>query len=337
MSIGKDLFLKTADLLPLSFLKKISVANTLLPYHHTVSNKFLPHIGHLYPYKNEAQFVKDLLYLKKNFEPIQPDELLSFIDKNNCLPKNKFLLSFDDGFREVQDVVAPILKQHNLPALIFINPAFIGNGEMFYRNKLSLLIEEVLKYKNDRKILNAAASLLKTTTTEVKEIVLQLKNIRKETGIIDELSAVLNFSFSNYLNTHQPYLNLNQLHNLKEQGFIIGGHSYSHPYYSQLSLEDQLKETNSSCDFVQNKGLCNKRYFSFPHSDEGLSQNLFTELKKNTDLLFGIQNQKIELENKMLHRFNAERPNLPLEKQVKGVLLYSWANEKLGKNKIIRS
>ena len=337
MSISKHLFLKTADLLPLSYLKKKSVANTLLPYHHTVSNNFLPHIGHLYPYKNEEQFEKDIIYLKKNFEPIHPDELLVFIEKNNSLPKNKFLLSFDDGFKEVHDVVAPILKQHNLPALIFINPKFIDNIEMFYRNKLSLLIGEVLKNKKDIKILKAVASLLKKTTDDVNEIVLHLKNIRKETGLINELAALLNFSFSDYLQAKQPYLTLAQLHSLKEQGFTIGGHSYSHPYYSQLNLMQQMEETNSSLDFVQTNKLCDKRYFSFPHSDTSLPQNLFTELKKNTDLLFGIQNQKIELENNMLHRFNAERPSLALEKQVKGILLYSWANEKLGKNKIIRS
>ncbi len=337
MSLGKKLFLKSADLLPLPFLNKKSAANILLPYHHSVSNNFLPHISHLYSYKNEAQFVKDILFLKKYFEPIHPDALLNFIEKNNSLPKNKFLLSFDDGFREVHDVIAPILKEHRLPALIFINPKFIDNGEMFYRNKLSLLIAEVLKNKKDVKILKAVASLLNTTTAEVNEIVLHLKNIRKETGIIKELAFLLNFSFSDYLHAQQPYLTLAQLQSLKEQGFTIGGHSYSHPYYSQLNLEQQINETNTSMDFVQTNKLCDKRYFSFPHSDAGLPQNLFTELKKNTDLLFGIQNQKLELENKMLHRFNAERPGIALEKQVKGILLYSWANEKLGKNTIIRS
>ena len=337
MSIGKDLFLKTADLLPLSFLKKKSVANTLLPYHHTVSNNFLPHIGHLYPYKNEAQFEKDILYLKKNFKSIHPDELLVFIERNESLPKNKFLLSFDDGFKEIHDVVAPILIKHSLPAIFFINPAFIDNKEMFYRNKLSLLMEGVSKNKNDLNLINDIASLLEINDAGVNEVLQQLKNIRKETELLNTLANRLNFSFTDYLKDKQPYLNLLQLHNLKEQGFTIAAHSWGHPYYSQLSLEMQLQETNSSCDFVQNNNLCDKRYFSFPHTDEGLSQSLFTELIKNNDLLFGIQNQKLELNNKMLHRFNAERPNLSLEKQVKGILLYSWATEKLGKNKIIRT
>ncbi len=337
MSIGKDLFLKTADLLPLSFLKKKSAVNILLPYHHTVSNNFLPHIGHLYPYKNEAQFESDLLFLKKSFEPIEPIDLLNFIEKNNCLPKNKFLLSFDDGFKEVHDVVAPLLKKHNIPAIFFINPAYIDNKEMFYRNKLSLLVEAFLKNKKEPTLIKAAASLLQKNTADINEIIISIKNIRNNTEVIDELATLLNFSFNNFLHKQQPYLTLCQLHNLKEQGFTIGGHSLSHPYYSQLSLAEQLKETNSSIDFVTKNELCDKRFFSFPHSDVGLAQQLFTELIKNTDLLFGIQNQKIELNNKMLHRFNAERPNLTLPKQVKGILLYSWANEKLGHNKIIRS
>ena len=336
MSISKNLFLKSADLLPLSFLKKNSVANTLLPYHHTVSNNFLPHIGHLYPYKNEAQFEKDIIYLKNNFEPIHPDELLIYIKRNKSLPKNKFLLSFDDGFREVHDVIAPILMKHGLPAIFFINPAFIDNKEMFYRNKLSLLMEEVSKNKNDLSLLADISSLLEINDAGVNEVLHQVKNIRKETELLNTLADRLHFSFADYLKENQPYLNIAQLHKLKEQGFTIAAHSWNHPYYSQLSLDAQLKETNRSCDYVLDNDLCEKRYFSFPHSDEGLSQSLFTELIKNTDLLFGIQNQKLEINNKMLHRFNAERPNLSLEKQVKGILLYSWANEKLGKNKISR-
>jgi hypothetical protein len=54
------------------------------------------------------------------------------------------------------------------------------------------------------------------------------------------------------------------------------------------------------------------------------------------DLFFGTQNQDEEMNNKMLHRFNAERPDLPMSKQLNGLLLWMLARRLMGRNKIKR-
>src|SRR5690606_38357266 len=105
-------------------------------------------------------------------------------------------------------------------------------------------------------------------------------------------------------------------------GFTIGAHSWDHPYYQQLKLADQITQTLDSCNFVQNKNFSDKRYFSFPHYDKGLSQQLMDLLKKDTTAMFGTQNQKKELYNNMYHRFNAERPEIEFSKQLKGLMLF---------------
>lgn len=149
MSRFKQLFYKTSSFLPMQFLQNLSPATALFPYHHTVSNEMLPHIQHLYSYKNVAQFTKDLDTLLKYNTPVTPEELSECVKENKPFPKKTFLLSFDDGFKESHDTIAPILLQKGVPAIFFITPAFLDNKELFLRSKTSLLIHELLNAKKD--------------------------------------------------------------------------------------------------------------------------------------------------------------------------------------------
>src|SRR5437868_11346983 len=143
MKLLKKAYYTACSLLPSSIVKKISPVKTLLPYHHLVSDEDLLHIKHLYAYKSSTQFRNDLDYLLKNFHPVSADELSKAINTGEETPSNSFLLTFDDGFKEVYDVISPILLEKGIPAVFFVNPAFIDNKELFYRCKISLVIEEL--------------------------------------------------------------------------------------------------------------------------------------------------------------------------------------------------
>jgi peptidoglycan/xylan/chitin deacetylase (PgdA/CDA1 family) len=339
MTQRKIFFYRCTGMLPLHWLTKTSPVNSLFPYHHIVSNEVVPHIFHLYPYKNLKQFTNDIDFLLKHFQPITPLELIQYINQHRQLPRKKFLLTMDDGFREVKEVVAPLLQAKGVPAIFFINPAFIDNKEMFYRNKISLVLH-VLKSK---KVSNATfamvgeiLSVVQAGLDGIKKALLQIDQYTKQK--LDEIAGVLEFSFEDYLKEKRPWLTSAELHQLASQGFFIGAHSWDHAYYQRLSLSEQLSQTLESCNYVrqfQNDGIT----FSFPHSDKGLTQNFFDKVYgagKGIDLLFGIQNQKQELNNKVIHRFNAERPTVSLDEQVKGLLTYSIVRKLLNKNSITR-
>src|SRR5215467_14326014 len=145
MSLFKKTYYYSTSILPIELLKKMNSGNVLLPYHHLVSDEKVKHVYHLYPYKGSTEFIADLDYLLTNFRPINPYELIKAIRNNESLPSGGFLLSFDDGLREVYDIVADILYKKGVPALFFLNPSFLNNKELFYRNKLSLVIDELTK------------------------------------------------------------------------------------------------------------------------------------------------------------------------------------------------
>ncbi len=326
MSQLKQLYYTLSSVLPVTQLLKAAGNPVLFPYHHLVSNHNALHIRHLYSYKNEQQFADDLDYMLRYLRPVSANELSAAVKSKQPLPSNAFLMSFDDGLREVYDVIAPVLLKKGIPAVFFINPAFVDNKELFYRCKLSLIIEELSNTDVSIQLLEQCRNLLNlpshTSLNEVKHAVKQINNLTAH--LADELGLLLGISFNDFLETQQPFLTTEQITELGKKGFTIGAHSWNHPYYHLLTDEEKLEQTISSMNYVTTHFKPSVTTFSFPHFDNRLSQTFFDALKERTsiDLLFGIQNQKYELQNKMLHRFNAERPELPFKKQLHGVLLF---------------
>lgn len=340
MSPSKKIYYSLCSLLPTPLLIQAAPSTTLLPYHHLVSDNEVLHIKHLYPYKNVQQFTADLDCLLKHLQPVSAETIKDAFLSGKKLPAKSFLLSFDDGFREVYDVIAPILQRKGVPAIFFINPAFVDNKELFYRCKISLVIEQLLQKKNDRALVQKCAAIVAGTSPGSYENVIaavkKITNLNKQ--LLDELAAVLNISFTDYLEKEQPFLTTQQLTALSKMGFTIGAHSWDHPYYHLIADADKIDQTIRSANYVAEKFNQPTVTFSFPHSDAELKQSFFTELisQSNIDLLFGIQNQKEEQLNNMLHRFNAERPALPMSKQLNGVLLLMVLQKLLNKNKVTR-
>ncbi|MFW5820773.1 MAG: hypothetical protein ACOCWA_05750, partial [Bacteroidota bacterium] len=82
--------------------------NTVFPFYHAVNDNPGPHLKYLYPVKSEREFKEDLDKILKHFRPVSPTELFD----SEARRKNAgFILSFDDGLREVYEIIAPILKE----------------------------------------------------------------------------------------------------------------------------------------------------------------------------------------------------------------------------------
>lgn len=341
MSISKKIFYNAVAALPISVLKRASGIKTLFPYHHTVSDHPLEHIRHLYSYKNSTQFEKDLDYLLRNFNPVSVADLEAAMQSGRPLKKGGFLLTFDDGFREVAEIIAPMLKSKGVPAIFFINPAFIDNKELFYRCKISMLIGAIKSRKWSTPTLQEFTSILKLPISATSdELVHQLKQIdQTNAALLNQLAPIVDIDFNAYLEKQQPFLRSEQLDELVKSGFSVGGHSWDHPYYRLLSLQDQVTQTGRSVDFLQKRYGMASSLFSFPHDDRAVDSSYFQVMEQSGQapaLYFGIQNQLREEKNRVLHRFNAERPDLPIDQLVKGILALDIVRGWMGKNQVYR-
>lgn len=115
---------KTAGYIPIDLLLRVVGRNLLVLYYHVISDKPIAHIRHLYRYKGVREFCEDLDSILKLFKPISLDDILDNSRSGKPLPSRSVFLTFDDGLREMSEIVAPILKRKGLNAAFFINSGF---------------------------------------------------------------------------------------------------------------------------------------------------------------------------------------------------------------------
>ena len=303
----------------MNLLTFITKKKILLPFYHTVAEQPLPHIKHLYRMKTIEEFQKDLIFLLKHFEPIDAETLHHF-HQNKTIPKKPvFHLSFDDGLKEIFEIVAPILLKKGVPATIFINSGFTDNKALFYRYHASLSIEEL---SQKGKLTNSLKAKILSCTYKNKNDLFQYFSQQQ----VDD-----------FLKKEKPYLSSEQIKTLHHKGFTIGAHSIDHPYYYQIPMEERLRQTRESLNFVSSIVNQKLRLFAFPFTDFNVSKAFFEKIETNVDLSFGTANLKTDEIIFNLQRIEGEKDGFnSLECSLKKEYLKQMVRNILKKNVIYR-
>ncbi|MDP4246904.1 MAG: polysaccharide deacetylase family protein, partial [Bacteroidota bacterium] len=237
MGPSRKIFYSACSLLPVGMLKRMA-PRLLLPYHHLVSDEEVLHVKHLYPYKNIAQFSADLDTLLRHFRPVAADEVAAAVRGGKALPRNAFLLTFDDGFRQVAEIIAPILLAKGVPAVFFVNPAFLDNRLLFYRCKISLVIEALMQKKGQPQLWTACGEIVAQAASRgggvggggdighaigpipAGELIGRIKRINNlNQDLLERLAPLLELSFDEYLRNKRPFLTSAEAWELQKKGF----------------------------------------------------------------------------------------------------------------------
>ena len=336
---------------PLALLRSLARIELLLPYYHVVSDQKLPHLEHLFRYPDCKAFVSALDYLLRHFEPISVDDVVSRVAKGQAVGRNTFLITFDDGFRESFEVAAPLLREKGVPAVFFVNSAFIDNKDLFYRCKECLIVDE-LRRRPDAATAAKIGDVftghgLSFSSDAPERSIFSVEYCDK--GVLDEIAPIVGVDFGCYLAEHRPYLTSEQVESLCRQGFHVGAHSVDHPHFGTLSLPAQLEQAVESMQFVKENFSPAYTMFSFPFEDIGVSAIFFESLYHGRGapsagdaatlecaLSFGTSDMKQDSFPRHLHRFwmegRAEQPELT----IKRVLAKTFVRRLLGRNRIKR-
>jgi peptidoglycan/xylan/chitin deacetylase (PgdA/CDA1 family) len=288
-----------------------------------ISDDEVKHIKHLYRYKDIQQFKKDLEFLLVNYVPITLTDLIKIVKSGGLLPEKAFVLTFDDGFREMSDIVAPILLEKGISATFFINTAFIDNQDMCYQHKASILVEYFQKNTFSPKIMQKVGEIFhKSGLLSFNEKKLLAVNYH-ERQILDEVAEIIDYDFNDYLLKKKPYLISNQIQELLNQGFTIGAHSINHPLYSSVPLEEQIYQTSQSVRSIKERFGLTYGAFAFPHTDNGVSKQFFIEIYKDglVDVSFGTGGIMEDIFHRNIQRINFEKPMMP----AKNILSFHFA------------
>lgn len=304
---------KICALIPLDVWHRLLDVDLVIPHWHLVSDSNVPHVSGLYKFRNVRQFKADLEFFLQNYTPVSLQDIINHLYGGDKLPKRAFIPTFDDGFREVYDVIAPILHMQGIPAVFLLITAAIDNRELCYSQKKSLIIH-TLDSLGDSHAKQKVVSVLNKSGVKGSDIVSRIRSIHyRQRQILDELGIVLECDFSSYVSSIQPYLTSEQIKNLIKMGFDIGAHSIDHPFYPELEMGDQLVQTWGSMEWLSTKFQYSCRSFAFPYDDAGISSEFFQKVfsEGNLRVTFGQGGLLHGPYPQNLPRMGMERTDLP--------------------------
>lgn len=178
--------------------------------------------------ENTENFEKQIVFLKKHYTLISSRDLTNFKQITYPNKKPPLLITFDDGDISFYENAYPLLKKHEIPAVIFIITGLIGSREPFWWDSIAY-------YNPEKK--NPYA------------LVWEVKNWpnKKRMRFIEELKR--NSEKEEFF---YPQLNWEQLLEMKEAGIDIANHSHSHPMFDHCSPAEIESEIQSSISALKN-------------------------------------------------------------------------------------
>ncbi len=284
-------------------------------------------------------FSRDLDYLLRHFRQADLGTLQSWQEDPASVGEPHFFLSIDDGLKEVYEIIAPMLYERGIPAAFFVNTDFIDNRDLFFRYKISLILErlESTGYPPSvTEILQSRFHLESKSRRHIRKFIYGTGYLKRE--ILDEIAALLDLDFSTFLRVKKPYMTCDQIRELAGQGFYIGAHSRDHPEFRDLEPGQQWEQFLESLAYVKKEFRQHEGLFAFPFGDEGVGPGLFEDIRKSGEVLAtfgtaGLKNDPLSFHHQ---RISMELHALPASATLKGEYAWYMAKAPFGKNRVKR-
>ena len=276
---------RTISRLPLSGLLSMSGVDVLSLFYHKVEDSSPPYFRANYLVKTPKEFEKELDWLLHRFRPIALPDLIAAASSGTSIPSNSLFLSFDDGYRELAEIVGPILSRKGVPATFFITTDLIDNENWFFEDEIGYLVGQFRQLS----AIEQSACVERCLQPEGLDIDSLQRARRRPAAALDRLWEWLNLDREEKLRHFKPYLTSDQISSLLNEGFSFGAHGVDHSVFGDLSLNEQLNQVEASVSrLVRSFGL-GYRAFAFPYGEFGVSRKFFMDAKKRNlvDVFFG--------------------------------------------------
>ena len=217
---------------------------------------------HLY----QDKFEKYIKFLSDNGQTITLNDIF---DKNQNF-RNKYVITFDDGFYNNYKYALPIMKKYNVPHIIYLTSNYVDKNLISWIDRIDIAIDNCKKkvvyskiFKKNFKlgskenkiiflnfIRNYCKSIKKVDLNKFAEILLKDLKLSAPKTSISDLDKKLDWNCIKKMNEND----------LTE----FGGHSHSHNVLGHLTKSQYTVEINKSLNFLSKKGNLKIKHYSYP-------------------------------------------------------------------------
>lgn len=197
------------------------------------------------------RFERQLDHLQRVARMVTIDQVVAAVEDRDELPERAVLLTFDDGHRDVYEIVMPILRSRGIPAVAFVVAGLIGTNNPPWWTEVKDL---------------AAAGGVVTGLEGVAPA--DLVRSMKRLSNTDRVQAIEQLRESAGRRSHEvPQLRAEELRALESAQIAIGNHSLTHPCLSTCSDQEIVHEVRRSHDLLTQMLGHEPTAFAYPDGD----------------------------------------------------------------------
>jgi peptidoglycan/xylan/chitin deacetylase (PgdA/CDA1 family) len=195
-----------------------------------------------------AEFAEQMHLLASNYNPVSLNDLIDAQAGRSTLPSKAVLVTFDDGYEDFAECAWPIMREHNIPATLFVPTAFpAGQPLGFWWDRLHYaLMQSPLNEVH----IEPFGKLTLGDAAQRRGVYKQLRNRVKMLPHKDAMDWLENtINLLGEVPALNRVLTWQALQSLAEEGVSICSHGESHALMTRLStpeLEDDL-QTSLHC------------------------------------------------------------------------------------------
>ena len=227
-------------------------------------------------------FEAALKFLTRYYTPVRLQDVLG-VSEDRTLPSRPVLVTFDDGYASIIKWAAPLCGKFGVPAIIFLNAAFLDNVGLAPDN-LVCYVTNLLGME----AVNAAARTIGCadipelkSLAEVFSRFLPSISLPQRRVFLDALTRLGGIHERQLAGEAGLYLTRKQVSELAASGFEIGNHTYTHVHGRSLTAADfgqEIARNRAELEALSGKKV---RSFSLPY---GSSVDLTSDLVRNLQL-----------------------------------------------------
>ncbi len=218
---------------------------------------------------DRAVFEQHVRFLKQNFAFVSPHDAESPRHPHDRI---RLLLTFDDGFRNNAEVVAPILRDHQVPALFFVSSRHAAPGRYLWFSHLQALEKsfpgDTLSFRGQTFEMSPAGR--RQSIERLQAILLGLRPHPSAMyqALETELPHLEEFVSRREVSDRYAGMTAEQIAELSADPlFSIGAHTIDHPFLTRCESLEALHQIQGNQAWLE--AVCGRRCdaIAYPSGD----------------------------------------------------------------------
>lgn len=218
-------------------------------------------------------FKRHMEFLRRKFYPLTLAEFMDHMESGKRFPTGACLVTFDDGWLDNHDYALPILRDLQVPAVVFVATDYIGSDRPFWQEHLGHLLYETSRrglsadvrraYQIDLLVSDDDSKLRKAVAATVDRF--RAESYDSIEGLIQALRQALVASDpQKFVQPPDRFMDWENVRALAQNGITIASHTRTHRALPRLEASVVKSELAESRRVVADKVGHDVPAFAYP-------------------------------------------------------------------------